>query len=98
MRSTIKMLGISGAEFLVILVIAIAVVPAKNWPDVARAFGRFARWTRNIIGRIQDGVDNIENEIAKDLPIDKLSRKTMDDMIETFSTPVKPRIRRKSKK
>ena len=84
------MLGISGWEFFVVLLIAIAIVPAKNWPDVARAFARFVRWARALIGKVQDGIDDIENEIAKDLPINKLSQKTMDDMIETFSTPILP--------
>ncbi|MDR2269036.1 MAG: hypothetical protein LBD94_02520 [Rickettsiales bacterium] len=85
------MFGISGAEFLIVLIIAIAVVPAKNWPDVARMVGKFVRYVKNIIGKLQDGIDNFENEVAKDLPLDNLSQKTMDDMIETFSTPVKKR-------
>jgi Sec-independent protein translocase protein TatA len=91
------MFGISGSEFLVILIIAIAVVPAKEWPAVARFFCKAVRYFRNVIGKIQDGIDEVENEITKDLPIDKLSQKTMDDMIETFSTPVKrkPKARRK---
>jgi Sec-independent protein translocase protein TatA len=92
------MFGISGAEFIVILLIAIAVVPAKCWPDVARFFGRAVRYIRDAAGKIQDGIDDMENEIAKDLPIDSLSQKTMDDMIGTFSTPAKPMARAKKKK
>ncbi|MDR3208598.1 MAG: twin-arginine translocase TatA/TatE family subunit [Rickettsiales bacterium] len=92
------MLGISGLEFLVILIIAVAVVPANRWPEVARWLGKIVRHIRNIIGRIQDGIDDLENEIAKEVPIDKLSQRTMDDMIETFSTRIKPRTGRKCKK
>jgi Sec-independent protein translocase protein TatA len=89
------MLGISGAEFFVVLVVAVAVVPADRWADVARFMGRAVRRAREIIGRIQDGVDNLENEISKDLPIDNLSRQTMSDMIETFSRPAKTKIGKK---
>jgi Sec-independent protein translocase protein TatA len=92
------MLGISGMELLVILIVAIAVVPANRWPDVARWFGKIVRYIRNIIGKIQDGINDLENEIAKDAPIDNLTRKTMDDMIGTFATELKPRARKKCKK
>jgi Sec-independent protein translocase protein TatA len=92
------MLGISGTEFLVILIVAIAVVPANRWPEVARWFGKLVRYVRNAVGKIQDGIDDLENEIAKDAPIDNLTRKTMDDMIETFATEIKPRAGRKCKK
>lgn len=92
------MFGIGGMEFLVIVIVAIAVVPAKNWPDVARTVGKFVRWIRRAAWKIQDGIDGLENEIAKDLPIDNLSQKTMDDMMSAFGTPVKPGIGAKSKK
>jgi len=92
------MLGISGWEFLVILIIAIAVVPARDWPSVMRFLGRAARRIRNAVGKIQDEIDDLEDKIAKDMPIDALSQKTMDDMIGTFSTPIKPKRARKSKK
>jgi Sec-independent protein translocase protein TatA len=85
------MFGISGMEFFIILIIAIAVIPAREWPAIARFLGRAVRYVKDIIGKIQDGIDNMENEIAKDLPIDNLSQKTMSDMIGTFSTPAKPR-------
>ena len=92
------MFGISSWEFLVILIIAIAVVPAKDWPKVVKFFSKAVRYVKNIIGQIQDGIEDIENEITKDLPVDKLSQKTMDDMIDAFSSPVKQRTRRKCKK
>ena len=92
------MLGVSGMEFLVILLVAVAVIPASRWPDVARFVGKIVRYIRREIGKIQDGIDELENEVMKDLPVDSLSQKTMDDMIETFSTPAKPRTRRKTAK
>ncbi|MDR1071668.1 MAG: twin-arginine translocase TatA/TatE family subunit [Rickettsiales bacterium] len=92
------MLGVSGTEFLVILIVAIAVVPANRWPEVARWLGKLVRYARNVIGKVQDGINDLEDEIAKDAPIDNLTRKTMDDMIGTFATELKPRARKKCKK
>jgi len=94
------MFGISGLEFLAILLVAIAVIPAKDWPNVARAIGKFVRHARGFIGKIQDGIDRIEDEIHKEIPIDKLSQKTMNDMVETFSTysPPRKRARKRAKK
>jgi Sec-independent protein translocase protein TatA len=87
------MLGISGAEFLVILIVAMAIVPAKHWPAAARMLARALRWGRNAIARLQDGIDNLENEMAKQAPVDSLSQRTMDDLTETFSSPLKSRTR-----
>jgi Sec-independent protein translocase protein TatA len=89
------MFGISGEEFLVILLVAVIVTPSKHWPMVARTFARFVKYIRNVLGKIQDNIDSIESEIEKDIPIDKLSKKTMDDMMATFSSPIKPRKRAK---
>jgi Sec-independent protein translocase protein TatA len=89
------MFGISGEEFLVILLVAIIVTPSKNWPTVARTFARFVKYVKNVLGKIQDNIDNIQTEIEKEVPLDQLSKKTMDDMMATFSSPVKPRKRAK---
>ena len=83
------MFGISGSEFLIILIVAALVIPASKWPDVARILARIINYIKIVIGKIQDNVDNIKEEIEKEIPIDKLSQKTMDDMLETFRTPVK---------
>ena len=82
------MFGISGGEFLVVLVVIILVVPPRRLPDVAKFVGRAVRYIRGVISKIQDEVDELEREIP-------VSQKDMDDMIETFSTPIKPRIRAK---
>ena len=92
------MFGISAMELLVILVVAIAVIPSKDWPNVVRWIAKFIRGVRNMAGKIEDQISEFENTITKDLPIDKLSQKTMDDMIASFSTPVNQRTSAKSKK
>lgn len=89
------MFGISGEEFLVILLIAVIIIPAKHWPAVARNFAKFIKYIKNLIDKIQDGIENLENKIEKEVPLDKLSKKTMDDMMATFSSPVKLRDRAK---
>ena len=66
------MFGISWTEFLVILLVAICVVPAKNWPDVARFFARIFKFIRNIIWRISDLSDEVQRRIDLEKPIDDL--------------------------
>ena len=92
------MLGIGGGELLVILIVAIALIPPRRLPDVIGFVARTVRSIRRLAGKIQDGMDNLEDEIAKDLPVDRLSQKTMDDMLETFSSPLNPRPKGKRKK
>lgn len=92
------MFGISGMEFLIILTVAIIIVPVKKWPDVARFIGSLVRRLKIFIGKVQDEIDNIHDNVAKDIPVDSLSQKTMDDMIATFRTPSNHRARRKRKK
>ena len=48
------MFGISWTEFLVILLVAVCVVPARYWPDVARFFARAVKYIRNLIWKITD--------------------------------------------
>jgi len=86
---------ISGIELLVILVVAIIVIPSDDWPKVLRAVMNFIRGVKRIIGRIEDGIDDMENEVAKDLPIENLRKKTTEELIENFSTPIKSRTRKK---
>jgi len=56
----------------VILVLAMLAIPVKNWADAAKWLGRLVRGFRHWIGKIQDKIDDLENEIYKDAPIDKL--------------------------
>jgi len=66
------MLGISWTEFLVILLVAVCIVPAKNWPDVARFMARIFRYIRNIIWKISDVGEQIQQRIELEKPIDDL--------------------------
>ena len=48
------MFGISWAEFLVILLVGILVIPARMWPDVAKFLARLVGFIRNIVWKISD--------------------------------------------
>lgn len=91
------MFGISMAEFLVILVIAMVAIPVKNWPDVARAAARAVKFIRDLIWKISDSAEKIREQIDLEKPIDELSRQTMDDVMEAFRAPVKNKRNIKNK-
>ena len=74
------MFGISWAEFLVILLVAICVVPAKYWPDVARFFARVVKFIRKIIWQITDFSDAVQKRIELEKPIDDLIANATDNM------------------
>ena len=92
------MLGISWTEFLVIVLVAICVVPAKNWPDVARFFGRVFRWIRQIIWRISDVSEQIQQRIDLEKPIDDLIQNATDDMFGEKITKKKKSVKKVHKK
>lgn len=83
------MFGISGAEFLVIILVAIVVLPARMWPDVARMLARVVKFIRAIVWRITDASEQIKENIELEKPIDDLIKTTTDDMLAEFSTPIK---------
>lgn len=83
------MLGISWAEFLVIVLVAICVVPAKNWPDVARFFGRIFRWIRQIVWRISDVSEQIQQRIDLEKPIDDLLESATNEMFDNVKNIAK---------
>lgn len=83
------MFGISWAEFLVILLVAVVVIPARMWPDVARALARMIKFVRNILWRITDAGEQIKQQIDLEKPIDDLIRTTTDDVLAQFSSPIK---------
>jgi len=89
------MFGISIGEFLIIAVIAIAVIPAKNWPDVARAAARAIKFVREVIWKITDAAEEIKEQIELDKPIAELSRQTMEDVMGAFRTKKPTRSRKK---
>ncbi len=93
------MFGISWAELFVILLVAVVVIPARLWPDVARFLARLIKFVRNIIWRITDASEQIKNQIELDAPIDDLIHTTTDEILADFATPLrKKRTVRTTKK
>ncbi|MBO7066446.1 MAG: hypothetical protein J6W40_02370 [Alphaproteobacteria bacterium] len=80
------MFGISGPEFLVIILVAVLVVPSRMWPDVARFLARAVRFVRDIIWKITDASEKIKTQIDLERPIDELIKTTTDDILADFST------------
>ena len=80
------MFGISWAEFLVVLLVAILVVPARMWPDVARVLARIVRFVRGIIWKLTDASENLRQQIELEQPIDEIIQTTTDDVLDTIST------------
>jgi Sec-independent protein translocase protein TatA len=80
------MFGISWAEFLVILLVAILVVPARMWPDVARFLARVVRFVREIIWKVTDASENLKQQIELEQPIDEIIQTTTDDVLDTISS------------
>ena len=78
------MFGISWTEFLVILLVAVCVVPARYWPDVARFFARAVKYIRNLIWKITDFSEEIQQRIELEKPIDDL---IADATKTTFAKP-----------
>ena len=92
------MFGISWAEFLVIILVAILVVPVKYWPDVARWLARAINYIRKIIWKITDASEKIKDQIDLEKPIDDIINTTTKNVLDDFSVPIKEsRGRKKSK-
>ena len=83
------MFGISWAEFCVIFLVAVIVVPARNWPDVARFVARCVRAVRQVIWRITDASEQIKAQIEMERPIDEMLGNVADDIFGEIS--VSPR-------
>lgn len=84
------MFGISWTEFLVIVLIAICVIPAKYWPDVAKWFGKFVKFIRNLIWKITDYSEQIQHRLDIEQPINDIIENAKQNMFDN----VKP-IRKK---
>lgn len=83
------MFGISWAELFVILLVAVIVIPARMWPDVARFVARAVKFVRNIVWRITDASEELKNQIDLEQPIDELIHTTTNDVLAEFSTPLR---------
>ncbi len=94
------MFGISWAEFFVIIVVAVLVVPSRMWPDVARFLARAINAIRQIIWKITDVSENIKQQIDLEKPIDELISRTTNDVLDTVSDvlPAKKKKRTVRKK
>ena len=79
------MFGISWAEFVVILLVAILVVPARYWPDVARALARAIKFIRGIIWKITDASEKIKEQIELENPIDDIVNTTTKEVLDSIS-------------
>lgn len=90
------MFGISWAEFIVILLVAILVVPARYWPDVARALARAVKFIRSIVWKITDASEKIKEQIELEEPINEIMNTTTRDMLDAFS--VKKKMVKKTKR
>lgn len=93
------MFGISWTEFFVILLVAICVVPAKHWPEVARFFARIVKYIRKIVWKITDFSEEVQQRIELEKPIDDLLQNATNDMFgEKITKPKKNVVKKVRKK
>ena len=83
------MFGISWAEFLVVLLVAVLVIPARLWPDVARFLAQVVKFIRALVWKVTDASEKIKEQIEREAPIDDLITTTTDDILADFSKPIK---------
>lgn len=79
------MFGISWAELFVILLVAVLVIPAKHWPDVARFVAQCINFIRDLIWKITNASEKIKDQIDLEKPIDDLIKTTTDDVLASFA-------------
>lgn len=91
------MFGISWTEFLVILLVAICVVPVKNWPDVVKFFARIVKYIRELIWKISDFSEQVQKRIELEKPIDDLIENATNDLFEKQKKAKKTVVKKKSK-
>ena len=92
------MFGISWTEFFVVLLVAVLVIPARMWPDVARFLARMVKFIRAMIWKITDASEKIKEQIERESPIDDLIKTTTDDILAEISEPIKKIKKRSTKK
>ena len=74
---------------MVILLVAVLVIPARMWPDVARFLAKAVTFIRKLIWKITDASEQIKQQIDLEKPIDDLIRTTTADMLNGISEPLK---------
>ena len=92
------MFGISWTEFLVILLVAICVVPAKYWPEIARFFARVFKYVRNLIWQITDFTESVQQRIELEKPIDDLIENATNGVFQNSKTAKNKKQTKKLKK
>ncbi len=94
------MFGISWAEFFVIFLVAVLVIPVRMWPDVARMLARIVNAVRRFMWKITDVSENLKQQIELEKPIDEIIKTTTDDVLDGISVklPVKKKTNRAKKK
>jgi len=88
------MFGISWTEFLVILLVAICVIPARHWPDVARFMGRAFKYIRELVWKISDFSEELQHRIDLEKPIDDLIANANQEL---FVRKTKKKSKKKTK-
>ena len=74
-----------------ILLVAVLVIPARYWPDVARALARAVKFIRAIIWKITDASEKIKEQIELEQPITDIVNTTTKDVLDTISVKRKKR-------
>lgn len=82
------MFGISWAELFVIILVAVVVIPARNWPDVARFLARAVNFIRAAVWKITDASEHLKEQVDLQRPIDEIIRTTTDEVLDGFSQPI----------
>lgn len=90
------MFGISWAEFSIIMLVAVLVIPARLWPDVARFLAQVVKFVRGVVWKITDASEKIKEQIDLEQPIDELIKTTTDDILAEISVK-KPKIKKAAK-
>lgn len=92
------MFGISWAEFFVIVLVAVLIIPSRLWPDVAKFVAHIVNAVRKIIWKITDVSENLKQQIDLEKPIDDLIRSTTDEVLDTFSEVIPKKKTKPQKK
>lgn len=90
------MFGISWAEFSIIMLVAVLVIPARLWPDVARFLAQVVKFVRGVVWKITDASEKIKEQIDLEQPIDELIKTTTDDILAEISVK-KPKTQKAAK-
>ena len=67
-------------EILIIVILAILIIGPKDFPIVLKKMGGWIRSIKKYFNEIQKGVDDMENEVEKEISLEEnFSNKTKDN-------------------